>query len=139
MAKDSAARYKDLPLKMVGGTKFGRYPKISTEQSFNLIITDGWSAPFAGYKMVIQIDPLGQGRAIYSSTKDNKMYAVIDSSFYIINSSLSYTVAIGNLATTSGNDCFISENNNGILLISDFEYLYSYTIATKCTYNINEL
>lgn len=131
MAKDSAARYKDLPLKMVGGTRFGRYSKISSEQTWNMIISDGWNVPFAGYKNVISIDPKGQGRAIYASTKNNKMFAVINSNVYIISPGLTYTVAIGNLATTAGNDCFIAENNNGIVLFSDFEYLYSYSYATN--------
>lgn len=131
MAKDSAARYKDVPLKMVGGTRFGRYPKISAEQSYNLIITDEWMAPFAGYKNVITIDPVGQGRAIYASTKNSKMFAVIDSSVYIINPALGYVTAVGNLATTAGNNCFIAENNNGIVLFSDFEFLYAYSYATN--------
>lgn len=131
MAKDSAARYKDMPLKMVGGTRFGRYPKISSEQSYNLIITDGFMAPFAGYKNKIPINPLGEGRAIYASNKNNVMIAVINSNVYIINSMLSYTTAIGTLATTAGSNCFIAENNNGIVLFSDYEYLYSYSYATN--------
>ncbi len=64
MAKDGAARYKDMPLKMVGGTHYGRYNKISSEQSFNLLISDGWSVPFAGYKNKLTIEHNGEGRAI---------------------------------------------------------------------------
>jgi len=108
MAKDSAARYKDIPLKLVGGTHFGRYPKMSNEQTWNMIISDEWLVPFAGYKNVITIDPLGQGRAIYASTKNNKMFAVIDSNVYIISPTLNYITAIGTLATTAGNNCFIA-------------------------------
>lgn len=131
MAKDSAARYKDLPLKMVGGTRYGRYPKISNEQTWNMIISDGYMTPFAGYKNAITIDPTGQGRAIHSSTKTNKMFAVIDSSVYVISPSLGATPAIGNLATTAGSNCFIAENNTGIVLFSDYDYLYSYSYATN--------
>jgi hypothetical protein len=116
---------------MCGGTKYGRYPKISSEETYNMIQSDGWNVPFAGYKNVITIDPLGQGRAIYSSKKDNKMIAIIDSTVYIINQFLGYTVVIGNLATTANTACYISENNNGIVLISDTEYLYSYSYATN--------
>lgn len=131
MAKDSAPRYKDMPLKMVGGTHFGRYPKMNNEQTWNMIISDGWLTPFAGYKNVLTIDPIGQGRAIYASTKNNKMFAVIDANVYIINSLLNAQTAIGTLATTAGNNCFIAENNTGIVLFSDFEYLYSYSYATN--------
>ena len=95
MAKDSAARYKDLPLKMVGGTKFGRYNKISNEQTFNKLLSDNWMVPFAGYRMVLAIDPKGTGRAIYASTQNNKIFAVIDSSVYIISPGLGYIQAIG--------------------------------------------
>ena len=131
MAKDSAARYKDIPLKMVGGTHFGRYAKISSEQTFNMIISDEWMVPFAGYKNVLTIDPLGEGRAIYSSSLQNRMFAVINSNLYIINPALGKITASGNLATTAGTNCFISENNAGTILISDFDYLYSYTLATN--------
>lgn len=131
MAKDSAARYKDLPLKMVGGTRFGRYSKVSSEQTFNLIVSDGFMVPFAGYQLAIQIDPEGEGRAIFSSAKENRMFAVIDSTVYVISPGLGYVPAIGNLATTAGTPCYVSENNNGIVLFSDTEYLYSYSYATN--------
>ena len=131
MAKDGAARYKDLPLKMVGGTRYGRYNKISIEQSWNLLISDNFMVPFAGYKNILSINPTGEGRAIYASTKNNKMIAVINSTVYIILPSLSYYAAIGNLATTAGNNVFIAENNNGVVLFSDYEYLYTYTYSTN--------
>lgn len=131
MAKDSAPRYKDEVLKMVGGTRFGRYPKISQEKTWNMIISDGFLTPFAGYRRVVTIDPEGQGRAIYASTKNNRMFAVIDANVYIINPSLNVARAVGSLATTAGNNCFIAENNNGIVLFSDYEYLYSYSYSTN--------
>lgn len=131
MAKDSAARYKDMPLKMVGGTHFGRYPKISQEQTWNMIRSDEFMTPFAGYRNVLPINPGGEGRAIYSSLRNNKLFAVIDSNVYIINPDLQYITAIGNLSTTAGNNCFIAENNNGIVLFSDYDYLYAYSYATN--------
>lgn len=139
MAKDSARRYKDLPLKMVGGTRFGRYPKISQEQTWNMIISDGFMTPFAGYKNVLSISPKGQGRGIYASTKNNRMFAVIDANVYIITPSLNYMVASGTLATTSGNNVFIAENNNGVVLFSDYEYLYTYTYATNTLAQISDI
>jgi hypothetical protein len=131
MAKDSAARYKDLPLKMVGGTHFGRYSKISNEQTFNMIISDGFNVPFAGYQMKIPIDQNGEGRAIASSTLQNKMFAVINSSFYSINSSLGAQQGIGMLATSAVDNCFISENNARTILVSDTEFLYTYNTTTN--------
>ena len=130
MANPGSARYKDVPLKMQGGNHFGRYPKISSEQSFNLLLSDSGIVPFAGYKNVIAIDALSQGRSIYASTKNNTMFAVIGSTVYVINSQLGYVPAINNMTTTTGS-CYIAENNTGIVLFSDTQYLYSYSYTTN--------
>ena len=115
----------------MGGTKFGRYPKISNEQTYNMIISDGWMVPFAGYKNVITINPKGQGRSIYASTKEDIMLAVINSVLYRISPGLVAVPAIGSLLTSAGSPCFIAENNVGVALISDGDDLYSYTFATN--------
>lgn len=124
MAKPGSARYKDVPLEVAGSTKFGRYPKISQEQTFNMILSDDWLVDFAGYKNVKEINANGQGRGIYSSAKLNTMFAVIDNVAYKFDTVLSKT-AIGTLQTAVG-DVFISENNVGQILFSDSQYLYLY-------------
>jgi len=138
MAKDSAQRYKDVPLKMVGGTHFGRYNKISVEQTYNMLLSDDALVPFAGYKLKIPIDPNGTGRAIYASTKNNRMLAVIDSTLYVIYPMLNYVAAIGSFATSAG-DIFLAENNNRQVLFSDYQYLYYYSYDTNVLTTLTSL
>lgn len=122
--KLSGAKYKDLPLEIAGSTKFGRFPKISNEQTFNMILSDNWLVPFAGYRNVVSISNTGQGRGIYTSTKLNFMFAVIDASVYKFDAALNKTL-IGKLNTFTG-DVFISENNGGQIAFTDQQNIYIY-------------
>lgn len=125
MSKPGAERYKDIPLPIVGSTKFGRYPKMSSEQTYNMIVSDGWLLGFAGYKMVRKVNPTGQGRGIYTSQTQGLMYAVIDNNFISFDSALVVT-HLGNLSTSIG-DVYIVENNSNQITISDNENLYIYS------------
>ena len=131
MANPGAPKYKDIPLGIVGSTKFGQYPFISSEQTFNMVITDGYYSNFAGFKLVAAINPHGKGRAIYTSTKLGKMFAVIDNGIYTFDASLTFNL-VGTTTTTFG-DVFISENNNanGEVVFSDSVNLYVYVNSTN--------
>lgn len=129
MAKPGSAKYKDVKLEISGSTKFGRYPKISTEQTFNMILSDDWLTPFAGYKKQVTINPNGEGRGEYSSTKLNTLFVVIDNVAYKFDTVLTKTT-IGNLQTFVG-DVSITENNAGQILFSDNLHLYLYNFATN--------
>ncbi len=118
---------KTLPLNIVGSNVYGRYPMISIEQTFNMIISDGWLVPYAGYKKVAEIVDNGQGRGIYSSNNLEQMIAVIDNNVYAINSNLAYQ-QIGSLDTFNG-DVFIDENNAGQIAICDKSAIYIYNPA----------
>lgn len=128
--KLSGVKYKDVPLTIVGSTKFGRYPKMSSEQTYNMIISDGWLTPFAGYKNVVNINGSSEGRGIYSSSRAKRLIAVIDDKVYNFDSNLGYSTASGQLTTSKG-DVFLAENNNGQIAISDGVHVYIYTIATN--------
>ena len=128
MAKPGAAKYTDVPLKIVGSNKFGRYPKISSEQTYNMIQSDDFLVPFAGYKNVVTISPDGEGRGIYSSARLELMFAVIDNILYKFGTGLAYTFC-GKLATATG-DVFITENNAGQVVVSDKQNLYIYNSQT---------
>src|SRR5579863_6510730 len=108
-----AANTKDVPLKMVGGTDFGRFAKISLEQTWNMIVTksDDTAAlvPFAGYNQTLSIAPQGTGRGIFSSVRLGCLVTVINDSVFIINSDFVVTL-IGIINTTYG-DVFIDEND----------------------------
>lgn len=119
---------QDMPLKIVGSTSFGRYPKISVEQTFNMIISDNWLVPYAGYKRVKELINSGVGRGIYSSPRLGRMIVVVDNNVYSFNNRLSYSI-IGETNTFSG-DVFISENNNDQIAICDRQTIYIYNWST---------
>ncbi len=129
MAKDGAKRYQDMPLEIAGSTKFGEYPKIDAEITYNMFLSDAWLVPFSGYKNVVSINATGQGRGIYSSTKQQALFAVIDNNVYKFDNFLTSSV-VGNLTTFIG-DVFISENNAAQVLFSDSVNLYLYDSKTN--------
>lgn len=119
---------KEIPVPIVGSTKFGRYPKISLEQTFNMIISDETLVDFAGYAFKLQLLPSGFGRTIYSSSRQNIMIAVVENQVFSIGKGINQSV-VGQLQTSSG-DVFIAENNNGEIGIVDGVKLYVYNYLT---------
>jgi hypothetical protein len=133
MLKQKLPSEQIIPYRMVGSTVFGRYPKISTEQTWGMIISDDWLVPYAGYKKVLDLLPTGQGRAIFTSTRYNHLIVVIANNVYAINTTLIPTL-VGNLSTFSG-DVFIDENDANQIAICDKTniYIYNYITATFST------
>lgn len=115
---------KNLPLKIVGGTSFGRYPKISIEQTFNMLVSDDWLVNFAGYKRVTEIDENGEGRGIYGSNAFGHLIVVINNDVYAISRDLGY-FKVASIETAQG-DVFIDENNAGQIAICDKKDIYIY-------------
>lgn len=111
-------------LDIVGSTVFGRYPKISVNQTWNMIISDDFLVSYAGYKKKISITNSGIGRGIFNSTRSNRLIVVIEDSVYSITPDFQYT-KIGDLKTFEG-DVFIDENNARQIAISDLSNLYIY-------------
>lgn len=117
-----------MPLDIVGSTGFGRYPKISVENTFNMIISDNFLVPYAGYKLVQSISPDGVGRAIFSSTRLGKMIVVIDNKVFVVSANLSFS-QVGTINTFVG-DVFIDENIADQIAICDKQSIYIYTWST---------
>lgn len=125
---------QEIPLKMVGGTKFGRYNKISDEQTWNMIVSDGALVDYAGYQNAFPAPVVagGKGRGIYSSVNGNFMVVVIGSEAWTVSFNSAdelVATAIGALATSQG-DVFISENNAFQIGITDGTNLYVYKYPT---------
>lgn len=79
----SAERPKsEVPLMIVGSSTFGRNKKISPEQTFNMMISDGWLVQTPGYKKVLELSIGGVGRGIYSSAQGGFMIVVVDNTVY---------------------------------------------------------
>ncbi len=107
---------------IVGGNQFGRFPKISSAQTFNMMISDGFLVNFPGYKTKKIIGPALQGRGLYTSEKFNHMIAVVDSNVYTISESFAVSL-IGSLTTTSG-IVTIAENLGNQIAICDNQNIY---------------
>ncbi len=117
---------QQIPLKIVGGTHFGRYPKISVEQTFNMIVSDNALVDYAGYAAIAQFTQTTKGRGLHASTIGNFMLSVIGGQVYRINSDLvPFFIPGGNLDTTQG-DVYIAENNNSEIAITDGVHIYVY-------------
>lgn len=126
---------QQIPLKVVGGNHFGRYPKISVEQTFNMLISDGALVEYAGYQNVLQITQGTKGRSIHTSLIGGFMIAVIGAQvFKIEEDMLGNLTAIfvpgGNLATSTG-EVYIAENNNSEIAITDGIHIYVYNYANE--------
>jgi hypothetical protein len=115
---------QEMPVNVVGSTIFGRYPKISDEQTFNMIISDEWLVPYAGYRKVKTINDQGSGRAIYHSSKFQHLVMVIDNGIYIVNKNIQVS-RVGSIDTYTG-DVFIAENTNNQIAICDKQNIYIY-------------
>lgn len=136
-APNATQEIKEIPVKIVGGTHYGRYSKISAEQTWNFIVSDGFLVPYAGYKNILELSPNSEGRGIYSSFRGNFMLVVIGSLVYKVTTMLNHfgeTVftgqQVGILATNTGN-VYISENNNAQICITDNSYVYLYQYVTS--------
>jgi len=125
----SSPHLQSIPLQMTCSTKFGRYEKISVEQSWNMIESDGFMVPFAGYKNVINISPRGVGRGIFNSSRANKLFLIIDDGLYIVNPDLTYS-KVQEIQTSSG-DIFMDENEKMEIGICDLKNIYIYNYSTN--------
>jgi hypothetical protein len=135
--KSRSPTFTNLPLDIVGSTAFGRYPKISVEQTYNMIISDNFLVPYAGYKYAITdangnplpLSAIGAGRGIFHSTILNQLIVVIYNNVFVVNSSLVAT-QIGTLNTFAG-DVFIDENNANQIAICDKTAIWIYNTTTN--------
>lgn len=127
--KPAATIWKELPLDIVGSNVFGRYPKISSEQTFNMFKSDDWLVNFPGYIKAGNKTLGGQGRGIYGSSKLGKIIAVINNGVYLgipVASDRSLaTTKIATLESDSG-AVSIAESNLGQIAICDGIHIYIY-------------
>jgi len=120
---------QDIPLNMVGSNIFGRYPKISSEQTWNMFISDNWLAPYFGHQAVYSSSSGFEGRALFNSTRAKTMIMVVDDNVYAVDSNLAKN-KIGELESFSG-DVFIDENDANQIGICDKKDIHVYNHETK--------
>ena len=119
--------YKELPLDMVGGNTFGRWPKISPAETFNMFQVDDALMSFAGYEVAAIIAPSGVARQLYNSSRFNHLISVIDDGVYIIGTALNVE-RVGTLDTFSG-AVYIAENFASQIAIVDGLNIYLFNYA----------
>lgn len=129
--------FKSEPLNIAGSSTFGRYPKISIEKTYNMLVSDGFLVPYAGYQTAIPASMFNNGkvgRGLHTSTKLGRMIAVVDSGVYLVNlffdQNTEHTfdtsaTKIGTLLTSTG-VVYITENNKPQICISDGTSIYIY-------------
>ena len=130
-------KIEDHPLKLTSGSTFGRYPKVSACQTFNMIVSDSALVPYAGYKNVVTTSTTQEGRGIYSSSVGNFMIEVFGTEVQVTESSgfpthaLTQTILSGALSSAVG-PVYFAENNNEQILITDGIKIYvvDYSIGT---------
>ncbi len=125
-----------VPLGLVGGNRFGRYPKQSREETINMMVSDDFLVDYAGYKMILQLSDSqnATGRGIYASIINDEMIAVVSSGVYSISHLLIATF-VGNLQTSTG-EVYITENNAGQIALSDGVNIYIYNPNASPTFQI---
>lgn len=113
-------------INIVGSSVFGRYPKISSEKTYNMFISDNWLVNYAGFKKTIDIFPAGEGRALFNSIRGNFLIIVVASTIYKMDSNFVPNF-LGQLNTLTG-DVYIDENLDNQICIVDGEsaYIYNY-------------
>jgi hypothetical protein len=138
-APNQTQEIQEVPLELVGGNTFGRYSKISNAQTWNMIVSDDALVPYPGYKNVLESTTSASGRGLYASTRGNIMIAVWGSTVFSIEITIDSNFQNiltahnrGNMATSTG-DVFISENNNGQIVLSDGNEIYVYNWLTPST------
>lgn len=129
--------FKKFPLNIVGSSIFGRYPKISIEKTYNMFMSDKFMVPYAGYNIGISSSQFLnsiEGRAIFTSTKFDKLVVVENNSVFLVDIIYSQSeekveffqvFRIGQLQTETG-VVYIAENNKPQIGISDGTAFYIY-------------
>jgi hypothetical protein len=133
MRKNQSPAAQTVPFPMVGSNKFGRYPKVSSEQTWNMIVSDDFLVDYAGYKNVLNIIPNGSGRGIFNSSRSNRLIVVVNNYVYsvIISGGVPIATQVGAINTFSG-DVFIDENDANQIAICDKStiWIYNYIANT---------
>lgn len=145
MPAGRGSNFKEVPLNIAGSSIFGRYPKISQEHTFNMFISDNFLVPYAGYQIAISSNQFMkgvQGRAVFTSTKFERLVVVIDNNVYLVNITFnqsmgkvifSQVIFIGRLQTSTG-VVYIAENNKPQICLSDGTSIYVYDPTLSPTF-----
>lgn len=123
-----------VPVNVVGSSKFGVYPKISLEKTYNMYMSDDWLINYYGYKKVAEYTSVGKGRGAYYSTRLDLNVIIIGTAVFIVSTGLGAT-NIGNIENST-DEISIAENLAGQIAICDQNALY--IIDTTAGYSLTK-
>lgn len=125
---------QEVPVSIVGSSKFGRHPIISDERTWNMYISDDWLLNFAGYEQAVEISAVGiEGRGLFHSVRGDFLLAVIGSQVFRINRGGGYIPLFGLSGATTG-EVFMDENLSSQIAIVDGVsggYIYNYATGVN--------
>lgn len=115
-----------VPIEVVGSSKYGVDPKINVERTYNLFISDGWLVNCPGFKRISNAISGDEGRGLFYSLRGGFLIVVVDSLVYRVNSALGAKL-IGQLNTRFG-EVYIDENLTSQICIVDGNnaWIYNY-------------
>ncbi|WP_438967008.1 hypothetical protein [Flavobacterium sp.] len=121
---------KTVDLDIVGSTRFGRYNKISIENTYNMIISDNALVPYSGYEKVFDFRPTGFGREIFRSIPYQHLICVIEDGVYAVSTTLG-SIQIGILNSSTG-PVYITENGiDQIAMVDGTSNVYVFNHVTN--------
>ena len=130
---------KQVPVRIVGSSIFGRHPIISDERTWNMFISDEWLLNFAGYNEAVEILPAGvEGRGLFHSTRGNFLLAVLGANIYRIDDNLGWTF-LASIPSSTG-EVFMDENLSSQIAIVDGSpqaYIYNYSTGVGAVSAVN--
>jgi hypothetical protein len=117
---------QQVPVAVVGSSKFGLYPKVNDERTYNMFISDDWLINYAGFQKITEISDGAEGRGLFHSVRGNFALGVIGSSVYRFNLNMTPQF-IGSIETSVG-EVSIDENLSQQICIVDGQdaYIYDY-------------
>lgn len=116
-------------LDIIGALGFERYPKMSIENTYNMVISSQALVPFSGYSLAQTFTADINGRQLFRSSFLKDLIAVINNRVYLINKNLGFAL-VGNLTTSTG-PVFITENEANQIALVDGVNLYIFEPMTS--------
>jgi hypothetical protein len=130
-------KIQEVPVEIVGSSKFGIWPKINAERTYNMFISDDWMINFAGWRQVSSSNDGIEGRGLFVSIRGGFMLKVIDDKVYQINEN-GGSLIVGILNTRFG-EVFMDENLASQICIVDGNdaWIFNYDELSFTKQNLN--
>src|SRR5690554_6371594 len=102
---------QEYPVQIVGSSKFGRYPFVNDDRTWNMFVSDETLVNFAGYEEAVEllVGEEGEGRGTFHSTRGRFSLVVINDKVFRVNEALRYS-ELNSTHTTQIGEVILDEN-----------------------------